>query len=232
MHGGVPRVPLWWADEATAQMLGDCPSRELRKRLEAWGQEYTKNGLSDDWVGHAEWVARGRELAVQVRSENQTSGSTSSISRSNRTKVPTATGSRSPDSCRPPRQLPQLSQHRGGWGRQPRPPPRPRQVGDSKPPPTRHFVAGPAASATGVLGQWIDEGCSPGHVNATLWRCRIPFLVAQQRDAPLTADELAALQGVGPLSSVDDVRADLWKNDAEVDAFIEDVRRARQANVA
>lgn len=51
-------------------------------------------------------------------------------------------------------------------------------------------------------------------------------------DAPLTADELAALQGVGPVSSVDDVRADLWEDDAEVDAFIEDVRRARQANVA
>lgn len=51
-------------------------------------------------------------------------------------------------------------------------------------------------------------------------------------DAPLTADELAALQRVGPVSSVDDVRADLWKDDAEVDAFIEDVRRARQANVA
>lgn len=51
-------------------------------------------------------------------------------------------------------------------------------------------------------------------------------------DAPLTAEELAALQGVGPLSSVDDVRADLWKDDAEVDAFIEDVRRARRANVA
>jgi len=51
-------------------------------------------------------------------------------------------------------------------------------------------------------------------------------------DAPLTADELAALQGVSPVSSVDDVQADLWQDDAEVDDFIEDVRRARQANVA
>ncbi len=51
-------------------------------------------------------------------------------------------------------------------------------------------------------------------------------------DAPLTAEELAALQGVGAVRSVDDVRADLWKDDAEVDAFLEDVRRARRANVA
>jgi len=51
-------------------------------------------------------------------------------------------------------------------------------------------------------------------------------------DAPRTADELAALQGVGPVGSVDDMRADLWKDDADVDAFIEDMRRARQANVA
>ena len=51
-------------------------------------------------------------------------------------------------------------------------------------------------------------------------------------DEPLTAEEFAALQGVGPVRSIDDVRADIWEDDAEVDAFIEDVRRARQANVA
>ena len=61
--------PLWCADKATAQMLGDCPSPQLRERLEAWGQEYTENALHDHWLGHAEWVARGRELAVQVRTE-------------------------------------------------------------------------------------------------------------------------------------------------------------------
>lgn len=50
-------------------------------------------------------------------------------------------------------------------------------------------------------------------------------------DIPLSAEELAALQGVGPVRSVDDARADLWEDDAEVDAFIEDVRRARRASV-
>ena len=51
-------------------------------------------------------------------------------------------------------------------------------------------------------------------------------------DAPLTAEELATVQGVGSVGSVDDVRADIWKDDAEVDAFIEDVRRARRANIS
>lgn len=51
-------------------------------------------------------------------------------------------------------------------------------------------------------------------------------------DAPLTAEELAALQGVGPLASIADAQVDLWEDDAEVDAFIEDVRRARWTNAA
>jgi hypothetical protein len=61
--------PLWCADRATAQMLGHCPSQQLRERLSSWGHEYTQNNLREDWLGHADWVARGRELAVQVRSE-------------------------------------------------------------------------------------------------------------------------------------------------------------------
>lgn len=48
-------------------------------------------------------------------------------------------------------------------------------------------------------------------------------------DSPLTAEALAALQGVGPVSSVDELQADLWEDDAEVDAFIEDVCRANVA---
>lgn len=72
----------------------------------------------------------------------------------------------------------------------------------------------------------------PRVVDGTLSPVPKPLPRDPNADAPLSADELAALQGVGPVTSVDDVRADLWKDDAEVDAFIEDVRRARQANVA
>jgi hypothetical protein len=51
-------------------------------------------------------------------------------------------------------------------------------------------------------------------------------------DAPLTAEQLAALQGVRPVARIEDLQADIWEDDAEVDEFIEDVRRARRANVA
>jgi hypothetical protein len=62
----------------------------------------------------------------------------------------------------------------------------------------------------------------------------VPIPVPDEHDAdvPLTGDELAARQGVLPVTSIEDLRADVWKDDAEVDEFIEDVRRARRANVA
>ena len=61
--------PLSCSDAATADLLGECPSRQLRDRLLAWGQEYTENSLLDRWTGHADWVVRGRTLATQVRAE-------------------------------------------------------------------------------------------------------------------------------------------------------------------
>jgi hypothetical protein len=59
-----------------------------------------------------------------------------------------------------------------------------------------------------------------------------PLADESNAEVPLTADQLAERQGVHPVTSVDDLQVDIWKDDAEVDAFIEDVRRARQANVA
>ena len=61
--------PLSCSDATTAGMLGDCPSPKLKEDLAAWGQEYTENRLQKDWPGHADWVVRGRGLAVAVRRE-------------------------------------------------------------------------------------------------------------------------------------------------------------------
>lgn len=51
-------------------------------------------------------------------------------------------------------------------------------------------------------------------------------------DLPQTGDQLADLQGVTPVRDLDDLEIDVWDDDVEVDEFIEDVRRARRANVA
>jgi hypothetical protein len=44
----------------------------------------------------------------------------------------------------------------------------------------------------------------------------------------LTIEELAREQGVRPVRSLDDMRADLWDSDEELDQFLRDVRAARQ----
>jgi hypothetical protein len=43
----------------------------------------------------------------------------------------------------------------------------------------------------------------------------------------LTLDELAAIQNLGPLESLDELAVDVWESDEELDAFLEDVRRSR-----
>lgn len=48
---------------------------------------------------------------------------------------------------------------------------------------------------------------------------------------PVPIKDLARQQGVRPFTSADDVRADLWDSDEELDAFLADVRAARQADV-
>ena len=44
----------------------------------------------------------------------------------------------------------------------------------------------------------------------------------------MTVVELARQQGVRPVRSLDDMRADLWDTDEELDEFLAEVRAARQ----
>jgi hypothetical protein len=46
-----------------------------------------------------------------------------------------------------------------------------------------------------------------------------------------TLDELAAIQHVAPVSSLDELASDLWESDEELDAFIEDVQRSRHSTI-
>ena len=47
----------------------------------------------------------------------------------------------------------------------------------------------------------------------------------------VSVEELARQQGVRPVSSFDDMRADLWESDEEYDVFLADLRASRQADV-
>ncbi len=49
---------------------------------------------------------------------------------------------------------------------------------------------------------------------------------------PLTLDALARQQGVKPIASADELRADIWESDEELDAFLAEVRRSRDADLA
>ena len=48
----------------------------------------------------------------------------------------------------------------------------------------------------------------------------------------VSVEELARQQGVRPVSSVDDMQADLWDSDEELEQFLADVRAPRQADLA
>jgi hypothetical protein len=48
---------------------------------------------------------------------------------------------------------------------------------------------------------------------------------------PVSIEELARQQGVRPVRSFEDVTADLWDTDEELDAFLADVRASRQADL-
>lgn len=52
------------------------------------------------------------------------------------------------------------------------------------------------------------------------------------RERPRTLDALAASQDVTPTASVDDLAVDVWESDAELDAFLADVRHSRHADTA
>lgn len=54
--------------------------------------------------------------------------------------------------------------------------------------------------------------------------------VAHERSLALAA--LAASQHVAPTTSVDDLALDVWESDEELDAFLDDVRSSRHADVA
>jgi hypothetical protein len=46
----------------------------------------------------------------------------------------------------------------------------------------------------------------------------------------VSVEELARQQGVRPVDSLDDMQADLWDSDEELDEFLADVRASRQAD--
>jgi hypothetical protein len=48
----------------------------------------------------------------------------------------------------------------------------------------------------------------------------------------VSVEELARQQGVKPVESLDDMRADVWDSDEELDEFLADVRASRQADLA
>jgi hypothetical protein len=48
----------------------------------------------------------------------------------------------------------------------------------------------------------------------------------------VSVEELARQQGVRPVSSVDDMQADLWDSDEELEQFLTDARAPRQADLA
>lgn len=50
--------------------------------------------------------------------------------------------------------------------------------------------------------------------------------------ASLTLDELARQQGVRPVASVEDLRADIWASDEELEAFLTEMRESRNADLA
>jgi hypothetical protein len=49
---------------------------------------------------------------------------------------------------------------------------------------------------------------------------------------PVSIEELARQEGVRPVRSFDDMRADVWNTDEELDEFLADVRASRQDDVA
>ena len=48
---------------------------------------------------------------------------------------------------------------------------------------------------------------------------------------PVSVEDLARQQGVRPVQSFEDMRADLWDSDSELDAFLADLRESRQADI-
>lgn len=47
----------------------------------------------------------------------------------------------------------------------------------------------------------------------------------------VSVEELARQQGVRPVRSFEDMRADLWDSDEEFDAFMVELRASRQADL-
>lgn len=55
----------------------------------------------------------------------------------------------------------------------------------------------------------------------------------QRDDGELPIEELARRQGVGPITSVDDLaQPDLWESDEEYEAFLADLYASRRAGLA
>ena len=48
----------------------------------------------------------------------------------------------------------------------------------------------------------------------------------------LTLAELAALQQVQPVASAEELAADLWESDEELDEFLRDLRSGRDSSIA
>ena len=48
----------------------------------------------------------------------------------------------------------------------------------------------------------------------------------------ITLDQLAEEQNVTPTTSLDELALDVWETDAELDDFLDDMRRSRHADLA
>lgn len=48
----------------------------------------------------------------------------------------------------------------------------------------------------------------------------------------VSAEDLAREQGIEPITSTQDLRADLFESDDEMEEFLADLRASRQANLA
>lgn len=71
----------------------------------------------------------------------------------------------------------------------------------------------------------------------TAWRGRYSWGVSEQLREPspspagsMTIEELAEAQGARPVVDAHELAADIWESDEELDAFLADLRRSRDAS--
>lgn len=108
------------------------------------------------------------------------------------------------------------------------------------------FGAGATATVTGQGGaQNGGSGAAWSRMLATLGECPGPgwpstiVVVSQARQEPepvagqlLTIEDLARAQHAEPVADPGELAADIWESDAELAAFLADLRASRNASLA